>query len=101
MKIFEEISHYKKEYVFDVYTKIVENFKDYEKITKKQIIKKIYEVYENQQNIIDICTFRELKYLKLYLENDKEYLDDKYEWERNTLSNKFLFNIKFVPFKDI
>ena len=41
MKIFEEINNYKKEYVFDIYTRIIEDFKDYEKITKKQMIKKI------------------------------------------------------------
>ena len=36
MKIFEEINNYKKEYVFDICTRIIEDFKDYEKITKKQ-----------------------------------------------------------------
>ena len=76
MKIFEEINHYRKEFVFDIYTRVVENFKDYEKITKKQMIKEIYKVYENPQNIIDICTFRELKYLQMYLNNDKEYLEN-------------------------
>lgn len=72
MKIFEEINNYKKEYVFDICTRIIEDFKDYEKITKKTMIKKIYEVYQNPKDLIDICTFRELKFLKLYLEKDKE-----------------------------
>ena len=36
------------------------------------MIKKIYEVYQNPKDLIDICTFRELKFLKLYLEKDKK-----------------------------
>ena len=96
MKIFEEINHYRKEFVFDIYTRVVENFKDYEKITKKQMIKEIYKVYENPQNIIDICTFRELKYLQMYLNNDKEYLENKYDWERTTLHKKFLINYEIT-----
>ena len=29
----------------------------------------IYKVYDKEENIIDICTTRELKYLKMVLEN--------------------------------
>ena len=61
MKIFEEINHLRKEFVFEQYTRIVEDFKDYDKVTRKQMIKEIYKVYENPQNIIDICTERELR----------------------------------------
>ena len=61
----EEIKYYKKEYVFDSYSRIVEDFKDYEKITKVNMLKAIFNVYSDYQNIIDICTTRELKYLKM------------------------------------
>ena len=101
MKIFEETNRYRKEFVFDIYTRVIEDFKDYEKITKKQMIKKIYEVYANPKNILDICTYRELKYLKLYLEKNKEYLNEKYDWERRTLSSKFLIDIKIALYNDI
>lgn len=49
MKIFEEISNYKKEYVFDLYTRVIEDFKDYEKITKKQMIKKLTKFIKIQK----------------------------------------------------
>ena len=64
----EEIKYYKKEYVFDSYSRIVEDFKDYEKITKVNMLKEILKVYSDYQNIIDICTGRELKYLRYVLD---------------------------------
>ena len=97
MKIFEEINYRRKEFVFEQYTRIVEDFKDYDKVTRKQMIKEIYKVYENPQNIIDICTERELRYLKMYLDGDKEYLSEKYEWERTTLCHKYLIGTVFEP----
>lgn len=49
MKIFEEINNYKKEYVFDICTRIIEDFKDYEKITKKQWLKKFMKFIKIQK----------------------------------------------------
>ncbi len=104
MKMYDEIRNLKKEYVFERYTRIVEKYKDYDKITKVKMLDEIYNVYSDYNNIIDICTTRELKYLKMVLdnkislsellENPKElkieYLDKKYNWERENLQHKFL-----------
>ncbi len=38
----------------------------------------IYKVYDNPDNIIDICTTRKLKYLKMVLDN-KYTMDDLLE----------------------
>lgn len=92
-KMYERIKWYKKEYVYDRYTRIVSPFKDYEKITSVKMAQAVYKVYEDYKNIIDICTTRELKYLKMVLDkktSNQELMDEKYEWERNTLHNKFL-----------
>ena len=86
----EEIKYYKKEYVFDSYSRIVEDFKDYEKITKVNMLKAIFNVYSDYQNIIDICTTRELKYLKMLLEKKSMSHENKYKWEENMLQKKFL-----------
>ena len=108
MKMLEEIKHYDKEYVFEQYTRIVSDWKEYEKITKTKMLEAIYKVYDNPGNIIDICTTRELKYLKLILDNklSNEYTteelllqefttaEDKYEWERNTLRDKFIIDFR-------
>ena len=103
-KMYERINWYKKEYVHEQYSRIVDKFKDYEKITKKKMIEAIYAVYDDYNNIIDICTTRELKYLKMMLDKEtdmKKLLEDKYEWERKTLRNKFLvqddYDQVFIP----
>ena len=93
MKMIEEVKGLRKEFVHDVYTRIITNFKNYDKITKTKMIEEIYKVYSDYNNIIDICTERELNYLKLVLNKDKKYLDKKYEWEKRTLYSKFLVRI--------
>lgn len=69
----------------------------------------IYDVYSDYNNIIDICTVRELKYLKMVLDNTLtldevlmdpvnkqiKYLDHKYDWERKSLSDKFLIEYDY------
>ena len=102
--MYERINWYKKEYVYEQYTRIVENIKQYERISKKKMLENIYNVYEDYNNIIDICTTRELKFLKKLLNKDgdiKELLSDKYEWERRILRNKFLiqddYDNVFIP----
>ena len=67
-KMYERIKWYKKEFVHNQYARIVEPFKDYEKITKVKMIEAIYKVYEDYNNIIDICTIRELKYIEMILD---------------------------------
>lgn len=109
MKMYEEINHLKKEYVYERYTRIVNDFKDYDKITKAKMLDAIYDVYSDYNNIIEICTTRELKYLKMVLDNKStiskslkkhnelkiEYLDEKYDWERKNLYHKFLLNYDY------
>lgn len=109
MKMYEKINGFKKEYVYERYTRIVHDFKDYDKITKIKMLDAIYDVYNNYNNIIDICTTRELKYLKMVLDNKLtiddllknpnelkiEYLDEKYNWERENLRHKFLLDYDY------
>lgn len=109
MKMYDEINGFRKEYVYEQYTRIVEDFRDYEKITKVKMLDAIYKVYDNPQNIVDICTTRELKYLKMVLDNkytlddllknpgkyEIKYLSEKYNWERETLRNKFLLDYDY------
>ena len=103
-KMYERINWYKKEYVHEQYSRIVEHFKNYDKITKKKMLESVYKVYNDFNNIIDICTTRELKFLKMLFNKNsslKELLSDKYEWERKMLANKFLiqydYDQVFIP----
>ena len=109
MKMYEKIKLFNKSYVYDQYTRIVKDFKDYEKITKIKMLDAIYDVYNDYNNIIDICTTRELKYLKMVLDNKLtisdllenpkelkiEYLDEKYNWEKENLCSKFLLDYSY------
>ena len=73
MKMLERIKNYKKEYVYKVYIQTVEEIKEYDKITKTKMLEEIYKVYKN--NIKDICTKKELEYLKKVLGNKLTMLD--------------------------
>lgn len=91
-KILDYVKIYKKEGIYDIYTKIIYDFKDYEKITKNKMMEAICKEYSNYENIISICTVRELKYLKLILSGvpQETLLDKKYNWEVKNLSSKLL-----------
>ena len=90
LKALEHVKNYKKEFVFDKYTRVIIDFKDYEKITKVKMLEAMYEVYKAPEKIINICTERELKFLQLVCDKNKEYLNEKYDWERTTLGCKFI-----------
>ena len=47
MKLLEEAKYFGKEPVHDSYASIVEDFKDYEKVSKVQMIKEIFDVYSD------------------------------------------------------
>ena len=73
-KMFERINDYKKEYVHDHYSRIVDPFKNYERISKKKMLEEIYKVYDNPENIVDICMKNELKYLKMLLDGKTDIM---------------------------
>ena len=91
MKIFD--CPYDKEFVFNLYSRICPNFKDYEKITKKKMLEKILEFYSDYNNIIDICTYREIKLLKMIANGEKiVWDDDRFEFEKSILRKKMLIS---------
>lgn len=103
-KMYERINWYKKEYVHNQYARIIPDFKDYEKISRKKMLEEIYDLYRDYNVILDICTTRELKFLEMLLYSkcdEKELLSDKYQWERKTLRDKFLvqdeLDTVFIP----
>ena len=99
MTLKESIKGYKKEAIFEQYTRIITKFKEYEKISKNQMMDAIAKLYNEPENITSMCTTKELKYLKMLLTIDLEkekikdtpkYMDPKYDWERKTLRDKYL-----------
>ena len=91
MKMYNEINYLIKDYVYDQYTKIVEDFKDYEKITRVKMLDAIYKVYSDYNNIISLCTTKELKYLEKIIKNQDNSKDQ--EEKNNTKIKKEPSNI--------
>lgn len=131
MKMLEEVKHLRKEFVYEQYTRIVPDFKDYEKITKTKMMEAIYKIYSDYNNIVNICTTRELKYLRKVLNgktNKKINFPEEFNlqnatedelmeilkqrekikqqgkktaWERKNLYDKFLIRFDYENDKEI
>ncbi len=131
MKMLEEVKHLRKEFVYEQYTRIVPDFKDYEKITKTKMMEAIYKIYSDYNNIVNICTTRELKYLRKVLNgkiNKKINIPEEFNlqnatedelmeilkqrekikqqekktaWERKNLYDKFLIRFDYENDKEI
>ena len=69
MKLKEVINIYRKDAIFENYTRIINDFKDYEKISRNKIVDEIIKLYSDYNVIIDLCSNDELKLLKKILNN--------------------------------
>lgn len=59
----------KKEFIYEVYDRIVDNPKDYEKITRKKMIQEIFDYYK-EDNHLEMClTYQDILDLKEILKN--------------------------------
>ncbi len=86
---------YRKVYFYEKYEKIINNPREYEKITTKKIFEEVIEYYSsNINNVISICTLKELKFLKLLLENDNNLLSsNEYKFEISELESKLILYV--------
>ena len=86
----------RKDFIFDLYSKINSNFKEYDKITRRKMLDFINDFYSDYYNIIDICTVRELKFLKRLSSGEKiNHSDEKYDFEITALISKMLIGYDF------
>lgn len=93
MKMEEHLKQTAKVVIYNTYSRIVDNPLEYENITGKKMIEKVEAFYSNPNNILEICTERELKFLKKVLNNEDKLFDEKYYWERHKLSDKLLIGL--------
>ena len=92
MKLREDIVKEPKGLVYDYfYRSLVYETKDYDNISRKQMVEEIIKEYSNSHYLFNICTERELKFLKR-LQNHEYQEEDylKYEWEIKELNNKLI-----------
>lgn len=91
MKLKDEISGFKKEWVHRCYSRIIRNFDDYEKISRNKMLDAVFDFYDDYNNILDICSSKEILLLKKFIGrkkiNDINKIDD---FEYRELRNKFL-----------
>lgn len=102
MKLKDEFKSLPKDIVYDIYLSLVYSPKDYDKITKVKMLDEIIRQYDNNSYLYDICTEKELKFLK-YIKNKKVNADDiqKYDWEINELNKKCIFsNITYDVYEE-
>lgn len=92
MKILEKANFYNKQFVYDIYQALVDNPKEYQKVTRKQMFEKIIEAY-TPEAIIEICTTEELNQLKKFDGSLEESIAVVRNPIKRSLSEKFLIDI--------
>ena len=96
--LIQEINHYRKESVYSQFFRIC--FPDdviYEKITRKQMVELIIQQYTTE-NIVDVCTVKELKLLKRIVENNYKEVDvHSMPFEKVALYRKYLLFENEIP----
>ena len=105
MSSIRELKSLEKELIYEKYTRIVfSDYKDYEKVTRAQMLEEIIKTYQNYEAIGYICSLRELDFLAYITSDEYAETEDisrnkklykKYRWEINTLRDKLLidFNV--------
>lgn len=97
--LLQEIKHYPKESVYDNFYRIClpDSKIKYEKITRKKMIEQITKKY-TPQYILDICTVKELQFLKEIVENNYIEVDVfKGSFEKIALYRKYLLFEGQIP----
>lgn len=96
VRILEHANRYRKEDVFECYKRTCQNdYWDYDSMTRKEMFERMIETYEPDY-LQSICTTWELKALRRLLRN-QDLEDDRYRFERQALSTKFLYFDKEIP----
>lgn len=89
MKLKDKLKKLDKNSLNDKYMRIVGDNKNIDKMTVQKKIDEIIEVYNDYNNVIEMCTLGELECLKNVLINDG-ISDDRVCWEIDNLASKLL-----------
>lgn len=95
MKLEEILNKQNKNELYDLYYRVLPNAQKYSTITKGKMKLAIRQEYSNYNTIIEICTLKELKYLKILVSNNNQIpYDSKYDWEIKNLKEKLIINFQ-------
>lgn len=90
MEIVKNIKKIEKEELLRVYNSLVGKQVSVLGMSKVRIISKIYEVYQDYNNIISLCTLRELRFLEMCVGEEVFKSVKGYDFEIRNLLKKFL-----------
>ena len=76
MRLYDELLSESKNDLFGFYCRIDLNCKEYESTTKKQMIHYVIDFFSNPDNIIGICTVKELNFLQEILNSENYTIDN-------------------------
>ena len=80
MKLVDEFIRREKYYVYDLYSRIVFDAKDYDKITRKKMIEEIVDEYKNHSEIFDELISNKERDFLLHLRTlDMDKMEKEYE----------------------
>ncbi len=111
MKLYDYLMNFKKEGVYDIYSRVCFNCKWYTSITKKKMVEEIVKLYQEPKVLINLCTAKELKMIEKLIKlhgldpkKSEKLLMNNLELFY-TLSSKGLVNVLFsdkpMLFEDI
>ncbi len=111
MKLYDYLMNFKKEGVYDIYSRVCFDCKWYTSITKKKMVEEIVKLYQEPRVLINLCTAKELKLIEKLIkfeglcpEKSEKLLIDNLELFYS-LSSKGLVNVIFsdkpILFEDI
>ena len=93
MKLNDEYVKLPKNMLYETYLKIVYNSKDYDNITRSKMIEEIIKEYKQENYLYNICTEKEIKFLKYVNQKELSTKDiEKYDWEIKLLNEKCIFS---------
>ena len=102
MELKKEFVKLPKEMVYDTYLSIVYDCKDYDNISRSQMLDAIVKEYSQEGFLDAICTGKELTFLE-YAQGKKLNKEDlkTYEWEMKELNKKCIFSlVDFTIFEE-
>ncbi len=76
MKRVKTLSTIDKERIYDLYSRLIESFEDYEEIEKEEMLIEIKNIYKDYNNIISLCNLKEIECLKSILKKKKNEFDE-------------------------
>ena len=79
-----------KRMLYDSYERIVDNPKSYNKVSNKAMLEEVYDFYSDYKNILNICSYSEIRLLHKILNKELDSTEIIKDWNYENLRAKLL-----------